>query len=150
MGNKGRPKQPIPNPSILNEYDKQLLSIPYPSVEKFKVYEKLYKACGNSLTTLKRFLDAYCPYASRDRKILRKYIKTYSLVKDAVDYVLQRHSNNPLVTKEELERLVYEYIKRKLKRYIPPKFSDILDEETDEKSESMIFLQVNKMKEVRT
>jgi len=129
---RGRKKLPIPSENILTAYDKQVLSSPYLTPEKLRTYEKLYNTCGCSLTALKRFLDKYYPIASRDRKILRRYIQTYSLVKDTVDYVLERHNSNPLVTKEELERLVYEYIKRKLKRCISPTFSDTLETEGNE------------------
>jgi len=115
---RGRKKLPIPNENILTAYDRQILSSPYPTLEKFKVYEKLLKACRNSLTALKRFLDTYYPIASKDRKTLRNYIKTYSLTKDAIEFVLQKHNSNPLVSKEELEDLVYCYIKTKLRRIV--------------------------------
>jgi len=115
---RGRPKNPIPDCDVLTEKEKEALSYTdiYHLKEKLEAYRRLWEKCNFNYSTMKEWLDKYLPYASYDRKILRKFVKEGELMTNAIDEILEKYADNPYISQQELGELIYRYFVKKLNR----------------------------------
>ncbi|MEM2952958.1 MAG: hypothetical protein QXU21_01615 [Candidatus Bathyarchaeia archaeon] len=111
---RGRPRLVLPSEDVLTTWLKEALSNPLPTTAKLRAYEMLWKECNCSFTCLKRFLSKYLPHAVRDEKTLKKYVTLSKAMREAIDIVKNMNTGD-LITREELELLIYTYLKQKLR-----------------------------------
>lgn len=111
MARRGRKRNPLPSPDIINQQDLIDLSSMRLS-KRIRVFEKVYQSCGYSLSTTARFFREYFPQFYIDRKTLRRYLDSF--------YYAQKLSNkfNGILTEEEICRYLYILARRKLQRSI--------------------------------
>ena len=116
-GKRGRPPSVLPSPDVLTPWLKEALSNPSLTTTKLRAYEILWKECNYSFTCLKRFLAQYLPHAVRDEKTLKKYVLLSKAMQEAID-VVKNMNTKDLISREELELLIYTYLKQKLKKCV--------------------------------
>jgi hypothetical protein len=125
---RGRKLMPIPSREVLNDKDLEMLGCKNPFLRS-RAYQKLFDACNQNISTMRRWLQTYAMWADKDNKLLSQEVYSSKQLADEVtEEALERLSKeNDLVTLEELKYLAYLLAKKKLARGVQEEYSNLLE-----------------------